>query len=157
MLISKGRKRHWFPGSYHKLQSINWCTWELRQTGLIKWVVEALGLDDRYAKGKQHTPAETKPLVKECRWEKLMADSIMIAVLLECCSISSVWPHLPHLPMLSIVVLGKCSAQSTHMSWLWNALVDTSNRRLIKEWWQNPSTKLFKIWCLSQCWLGKTW
>jgi hypothetical protein len=37
---------------------------EMKQTGLIKRVIEALGLDDGYAKGK-HTPAESKPLVKD--------------------------------------------------------------------------------------------
>ncbi len=41
-------------------------TWllEMKQTGLIERVIEALGLDDRYARGK-HTLAETKPLVKD--------------------------------------------------------------------------------------------
>ncbi len=33
---------------------------EMKQTGLIKRVIEALGLDDGYTKGK-HTPAESKP------------------------------------------------------------------------------------------------
>ena len=37
---------------------------EMKQTGLIERVVEALGLDERYDQGK-HTPAETKPLVKD--------------------------------------------------------------------------------------------
>ena len=37
---------------------------EMKQTGLIDRVIEALGLDDGYARGK-HTPAETKPLVKD--------------------------------------------------------------------------------------------
>ncbi len=37
---------------------------EMKQTGLIERVVETLGLDDEYARGK-HTPAETKPLVKD--------------------------------------------------------------------------------------------
>ena len=37
---------------------------EMKQTGLINRVVEALGLDDGYAQGK-HTPAKTKPLVKD--------------------------------------------------------------------------------------------
>jgi hypothetical protein len=37
---------------------------EMKQTGLIKRVIEALGLDDGYVKGK-HTPAESKPLVKD--------------------------------------------------------------------------------------------
>ncbi len=37
---------------------------EMKQTGLIKRVIEALGLDDGYAKGK-YTPAEAKPLVKD--------------------------------------------------------------------------------------------
>ncbi len=40
----------------------------MKQTGLIKRVIEALGLDDRYAKGK-HTPAKTKPLVKDADGE----------------------------------------------------------------------------------------
>jgi hypothetical protein len=37
---------------------------EMKQTGLIERVIEALSLDDGYAKGKQ-TPANTKPLVKD--------------------------------------------------------------------------------------------
>ena len=37
---------------------------EMKQTGLIKRVIEVLGLDDGYAKGK-HTPAESKTLVKD--------------------------------------------------------------------------------------------
>jgi hypothetical protein len=37
---------------------------EMKQTGLIGRVIEALGLDDGYAHTK-HTPAETKPLVKD--------------------------------------------------------------------------------------------
>ncbi len=37
---------------------------EMKQTGLIERVVEALSLDNGYAWGK-HTPAETKPLVKD--------------------------------------------------------------------------------------------
>ena len=41
---------------------------EMKQTGLIKRVIEALGLDDGYAKGKR-TPAETKPLVKDADGE----------------------------------------------------------------------------------------
>ena len=36
---------------------------EMKQIGLIKRVIEALGLDDGYAKGK-HTPVDSKPLVK---------------------------------------------------------------------------------------------
>jgi len=36
----------------------------MTQTGLIGRVVEALGLDDGYAWIK-HTPAKTKPLVKD--------------------------------------------------------------------------------------------
>ncbi len=37
---------------------------EKKQTGLIQRVISALGLDDGYAKRK-HTPAESKPLVKD--------------------------------------------------------------------------------------------
>jgi len=42
---------------------------EMKQTGLIDRFIEALGLDDGYACVK-HTPAETKPLVKDVdgRW-----------------------------------------------------------------------------------------
>ncbi len=41
---------------------------EMKQTGLIKRVIEALGLDDEYAKGK-HTPPKTKALVKDADGE----------------------------------------------------------------------------------------
>ena len=37
---------------------------EMKQTGLIQRVIETLGLNDGYAKGKK-TPAEAKPLVKD--------------------------------------------------------------------------------------------
>jgi hypothetical protein len=37
---------------------------KMKQTGLIKQVIKALGLDDGYAKGK-YTPSESKPLVKD--------------------------------------------------------------------------------------------
>ena len=37
---------------------------EMKQAGLIGRVIEALGLDDGYARAK-HTPAKTKPLVKD--------------------------------------------------------------------------------------------
>jgi hypothetical protein len=43
---------------------------EMKQTGLTKRVIEALGLDDGYAKGK-HTPAESKRLVKDADGEGL--------------------------------------------------------------------------------------
>ncbi len=41
---------------------------EMKQTGLIKRVIEALGLDDGLVKGK-HTPSESKPLVKNLNGE----------------------------------------------------------------------------------------
>ncbi len=37
---------------------------KMKQTGLIKRIIEALGLDDGYTKGK-HTPVDSKPLVKD--------------------------------------------------------------------------------------------
>jgi hypothetical protein len=40
----------------------------MKPMGLIKRVIEALGLDDGYTKGK-HTPAESKPLVKDADGE----------------------------------------------------------------------------------------
>jgi hypothetical protein len=36
---------------------------EMKQTRLMNWVIEALGLDFGLVKGK-HTPSESKPLVK---------------------------------------------------------------------------------------------
>ncbi len=70
---------------------------EMKQTGLIKRVIEALGLDDGYPKGK-HTPAESKPLVKDADGEGgyggFTYSSIVGMLLYICC------------------------AQSTHMSWL---------------------------------------
>ena len=41
---------------------------EMKQTGLIKRVIEALGLDDGFVKGK-FTPSESKPLVKNLNGE----------------------------------------------------------------------------------------
>ncbi len=41
---------------------------EMKQMRLIQRVITALGLDDGYANGK-HTPAESKPLVKDADWE----------------------------------------------------------------------------------------
>ncbi len=41
---------------------------EMKQTGLIKRVIEALGLDNGIVKGK-YTPSESKPLVKNLNGE----------------------------------------------------------------------------------------
>ncbi len=41
---------------------------EMKQTGLIKQVIKALGLDDGLVKGK-YTPSESKPLVKNLNGE----------------------------------------------------------------------------------------
>jgi hypothetical protein len=41
---------------------------KIKQTGLIKRVIKALGLDDGYTKRK-HTPVESKPLVKDADGE----------------------------------------------------------------------------------------
>jgi hypothetical protein len=46
---------------------------EMKQTRLIKRVIEALGLDDGYSKGK-HTSAESKPLVKDADGEGVHGD-----------------------------------------------------------------------------------
>ncbi len=43
---------------------------EMKQTGLIKRVIEAIGLDDGYSNGK-HTSAESMPLVKDADGEGL--------------------------------------------------------------------------------------
>jgi hypothetical protein len=41
---------------------------EMKQTGLVKWVIEALGLDNGQVKGK-YTPSESKLLVKNINRE----------------------------------------------------------------------------------------
>ncbi len=41
---------------------------EMKQTRLMNWVIEALGLDFGLVKGK-HTPSESKPLVKNLNFE----------------------------------------------------------------------------------------
>jgi hypothetical protein len=41
---------------------------EIKQTGLIKRVIKALGLDNGLVKGK-YTPSESKPLVKDLNGE----------------------------------------------------------------------------------------
>jgi hypothetical protein len=41
---------------------------EMKQTGLIKWVIKALGLDNGLVKGK-YTPSESKPMVKNINSE----------------------------------------------------------------------------------------
>jgi hypothetical protein len=56
---------------------------EMKQMGLIKRVIEALGLDDGYAKGK-HTPEESKPLVKNADGEGVHGGFSYSSTLLEC-------------------------------------------------------------------------
>ena len=54
---------------------------EMKQTGLIGRVIEALGLDDGYARVK-HTPAETKPLVKDVDGAPSFSYSSVVGMLL---------------------------------------------------------------------------
>jgi hypothetical protein len=80
---------------------------EMKQMGLIQRVITALGLDDGYAKGK-HTPAESKPLVKDADGEGAhggFSYRSIVGMLLYFLTILN-----PILPMLSIVALGICSA-----------------------------------------------
>ena len=86
---------------------------EMKQTGLIERVVEALGLDDGYAWGK-HTPAETKPLIKDEDGVAATEGSVT-AVLLGCCFICQGTLNQTLL-MPSTAVLGTCSAQNTLMN-----------------------------------------
>ncbi len=79
---------------------------EMKQTGLIEKVVEALDLDDGYARGK-HTPAETKSLVNN-------EDGVAAA---KGFSYSSVVGMLLYL-LGSTAVLGTCSPQNTLMNQL---------------------------------------
>jgi hypothetical protein len=86
---------------------------KMKQTGLIGRVVEVLSLDDGYAWGK-HTPAETKPLIKDEDGVAAARGSVT-TVLLGCCFIC--WDTLNQtLPMPSTAVLGTCSAQNTLMN-----------------------------------------
>ncbi len=87
---------------------------EMKQTGLIERVVEALGLGDGYARGK-HTPAETKPLVKDEDGVAATKRDSVTAVLLGCCFICRDTLDQT-LPMPSTAVLGTCSAQNTLMN-----------------------------------------
>ncbi len=84
---------------------------EMKQTDLIERVVEALGLDDGYARGK-HTPAETKPLVKDEDGVAAAEGFSYSRVLLGCCSICRDTLNQT-LSMPSTAVLGTCSAQNT--------------------------------------------
>ncbi len=85
----------------------------MKQTELTKRVIGALGLDDGYAKGK-HTPAKTKPLVKDADGEEAhgrFSYSSVVGMLLY-------FSGHTRPAMQSMVVLGTCSAQRNGMSWL---------------------------------------
>ncbi len=52
---------------------------EMKQTGLIKRVIEALGLADGLVKGK-HTPSESKPLIKDLDSEQRVGPSVTVVL-----------------------------------------------------------------------------
>jgi hypothetical protein len=53
---------------------------EMKQTGLIKRVIEALGLDDGLVKGK-HTPSKSRPLIKISTVNQQVEPSATVALL----------------------------------------------------------------------------
>ncbi len=84
----------------------------MKQTGLIKHIIEALGLDDG-AKGK-FTPSESKPLVKDVNGalaSGAFGYSSVVGILLYCPD-TLVSTSL----LLSIVVLGICSTLNIRTS-----------------------------------------
>jgi len=84
----------------------------MKQTGLIKRIIEALGLDDG-AKGK-FTPSESKPLVKDINGELAsgaFSYSSVVGMLLYLSGHTR-----PDITLLSIVVLVICSALNMCMS-----------------------------------------
>jgi len=85
---------------------------EMKQTGLIKRIIEALGLDDG-AKGK-FIPSESKPLVKDINGELAsgaFSYSSVVGMLLYLSGHTR-----PDITLLSIVVLVICSALNMCMS-----------------------------------------
>ena len=93
----------------------------MKQIGLIKRVIEALGLDDGLVKGK-HTPSESKPLVKNLHGEAAS----------RAFSYSRVVGHTrPDITLLLIVVLDTSSVLNISMSYLKRLgqyLIQTSDR-----------------------------
>jgi hypothetical protein len=115
---------------------------KMKQTKLIKRVTEALGLDDGYAKEK-HTPAESKPLVKDTDGEGVHGgfnySSVVgmllylsghtqpnIAYAVNCCTRYMLCPKHSH--ELAVKLIGRYLKQ-------------TSEHGMIK----NPSTDICKI------------
>ncbi len=88
---------------------------EMKQTGLIKRIIEALGLDDG-AKGK-FTPSESKPLVKDVNGELASgAFSYSSVVGMHLYLSGHTRPDILTSLLLSIVVLVICSALNICMS-----------------------------------------
>jgi hypothetical protein len=104
----------------------------MKQTGLIKKVIEELGIDDRYAK-KKHTPAESKPLVRDADREGAdggFSYSSIIGMLLylsghtcsdnaytvKCCTRYMFYPKHSH--ELAKSTLGGTSNRHRSMEWL---------------------------------------
>ena len=94
---------------------------EIKQTGLIKRVIKALGLDDGIVKEK-YTPSESKPLVKNLHGEAAS----------RAFSYSRVVGHNhPDITLLPIVVLDTSSVLNISMSYLKRLgryLIQTSDR-----------------------------
>ena len=110
---------------------------EMKQTGLIKRIIQALGLDDG-TRGK-FSPSEFKPLVKYANRELasgVFSNSSLVCMLLYLSGHS--WPTIT---LLSIVVLIICSALNIHMSGLWNAWVVIWSKLLIGVWSWTPRAK----------------
>ncbi len=86
---------------------------KMKQTGLIKWVIKALGLDNGLVKGK-YTPSESQPLVKNINGEAASGAFSYSSVVGMFC----IYPDTPTLIalFLSIVVLNTCFVLNICMS-----------------------------------------
>jgi hypothetical protein len=83
---------------------------EMKQTGLINRIIEALGLDKGTVNGK-FTPAEANPLVKDEDGPSASGDISIMPVLWVCfCTWLGILVLI--LPMQSTVVPGTCSVQN---------------------------------------------
>ena len=89
---------------------------EMKQTGLTKRVIEALGLDDGYAKGK-HTPAEAKPLVKD-KSEEAANRGFRYAIVVGMLIYLSGHTHLDITYAVNCCARYICLLPSTLMRWL---------------------------------------
>jgi hypothetical protein len=115
---------------------------EMKQTGLITWVIKALGLDDGIVKGK-YTPSESIPLVKNLNDEAASGAFSYINVV---GILLYLFRHIrPDITFLSIVVLNTCSVlKHLHefvLKRIGRYLKQTSDHEMVT----NPSSNVCKL------------